>query len=167
MELRLTMSFPEKALINLVDMTMKLIGSTSTSENTTHRNKQNFIDGNTLSSRLVRYSVYTIYVLLMVLYCFLYWLNQGTLNVFEFSFKKNDKNLVVRVIYQIYLGILYFYLLNLKVLVKSHSTPTTFQVGTHPKGHFQSQRFPNIEHYLPEMFTCCPSHHSLRPYRTN
>ena len=39
MELRFIMSFPEKALINIVDMTMKLIGSTSTSENITHRNK--------------------------------------------------------------------------------------------------------------------------------
>lgn len=121
-------------------------------------------------SRLVRHFVHTMYVLLMVLYCFLYWIYQGTVNVFEFSFfffLINDKNLVVRAIYQIYLGILYFYLLNLKVLVKSHSTPTTFQVGTHPNGHFPSQRFPNIEHYLPEIFTCCPSHHSLRPYRTN
>ena len=81
----------------------------------------------------------------MVLYCFLYWLYQGIVNVFEFSFlKKNDKNLVVRVIYQIYLGILYFYLLNLKVLVKSHSTPTTFQVGTHPNGHFHPRDFPTL-----------------------
>ena len=39
MEFRLIMSFPEKALINLVDMTIKLIGSTSTGENTTQRNK--------------------------------------------------------------------------------------------------------------------------------
>ena len=37
-------------------------------------------------SRLGRHFVHTIYVLLMVLYCFLYWLYQGTVNVFEFSF---------------------------------------------------------------------------------